>query len=127
MTTFTNQIAREIEARFPSDEKFTKYDFLQIAKGFGKNDKSVSYVLCQMEKKNLLSIVGKMPVKRGGTRPSNIYARVLGVKLVNEKFGNKFSKDEWQREINKKAAFANQCGIRLHEVLDGMTNARLGA
>lgn len=119
MTTFTNHIAREIEARF-STEKFTKNDLVNVANSFGKNDKSITHVLREMHARGALRIVGIMK-RKGGTQPSKIYARIPSVPMVSTQ--KKASAEENRSRAEMKEAQLNECGIRLHEALDRMTRA----
>lgn len=74
--TFTNAIAREIEARFPNGETMTKYDFTDVAESFGKPERSITHVLREMAERGGLRIVGELKTRNGGTRPSKVYARI---------------------------------------------------
>src|SRR4030065_608372 len=110
MTTFTAAIVREINARFEPGAHFTKHDLVKVGNSFGKNDRSIVYVLRELEKRGGLNIVGEMPVKRAGTQPSKIYALVSSAKLVGCSKYSKFSNEEWKREMKRKEDYANQCG-----------------
>lgn len=123
--TFTNAIAKHIEATFPNGETMTKYDFVGVAKEFGKPDRSITHVLREMGARGGLRIVGELKNSNGGG-PTTKYARILGALLVPPADYRKFSRQEWQRETNEKAALASECAMRLHEVLDKMTRARMG-
>jgi len=124
MTTFTAAIGREIDAKFPNGEQFTKFDFMHIAEEFGKNGRSITYVFRDMEKRGGLRIAGEMKVRKAGTQPSKVYALVSSENLLSNSKYSKFSNDELRRELKRKEAHLNDCGIRLHEVLDGMTRSR---
>ena len=123
--TFTNTIAREIEARFGSGEHFTKYDLVNVSNEVGKSERAITHVLREMGERGGLRIVGELKNTNGGT-PSKIYARIQGSQLVPPADYRTRYHADYQRESNEKEAYRNQCGVRLHEVLNGMTRARLG-
>lgn len=127
MSTFTNAIAREIESRFGNGEPFSKFDLENVSNAAGKADRAITHVLREMHRRDGLTIVGETQKRKGGTQPSKIYARIVGARLVPDPEYRKFSHQEWQRETNMKEARLNECGIRLHQVLDGMTRARMAA
>ena len=123
--TFTAAIGLVIESTYGNGEKFSRSDFFDLAKEYGKANKAITHVLREMEQRGGLRIAGTIKSKNGGS-PTTFYARIAGTKLVPDANYRKFVRADWKRDINEKAEYANQCGIRLHEVLDRMTLARLG-
>ena len=124
MKTFTEAIADHIDAVFPNGETMTKYDFTDVAESFGKPCKSITHVLRAMEERGGLRIVGELKNVHGGSSTKK-YARIPGAQLVPPADYRTRYHEDYQREIREKEVYANECGVRLHEVLDGMTMVRL--
>lgn len=125
--TFTASIAREIESRFGNGEPFSKYDLVNISNAVGKADRAITHVLRDMEGRGALRIIGELKMRHGGTRPSKVYARIAATQMVPpaDYRKNRSGGEEYERAAKQREAYINDCGIRLHEVLDGMTRARM--
>lgn len=117
---FSEALRADIEARFGNGEAFTVFDFYPLTEQHGKPHKSVTHTLRDMATKGLLEIVGKRTNPHGGGA-TKCYTVVPGAQLALK------TPRDYQIEAAQAAHRTNLAGIKLHEIMNNITRARLSA
>ncbi len=90
---------------------FTRLDFVDLAKEYGKSDRQIIDVLRRLHGFGLLEIVGERPRAQGGGA-LKVYRVVKGADFT-------VKTTDWRHEAKKKEAYLNTCANRLQRVVDG--------
>lgn len=117
---FSEALRADIEARFGNGEAFTTFDFYPLAEQHNKPHKAVTHTLRDMCTKGLLELQREQTNRHGGGA-TKCYTVVPGAQLALK------TQRDYQIEAAQAAHRMNLAGIKLHEIMNNITRARIAA
>lgn len=106
------EIYERIKNKFQENKtRFSRIDFIDLAKKYNKKISSVSRILAHLEEKNKIVKVGEMATSRGGWSV-NLYQALSGVNFID-----KYQPD-YRETMENIERYNAECALRLHKALD---------
>ena len=119
--TISPEIYKRITTKFKENKtKFSRMDFLDLAKKYDKNISVVTRILANLEEKNKIAVVGESQTSGGGWK-YKIYQVISGAD-----FTDKYEPDYRARIVNVEK-HNTECALRLHKALNKVTRMNLRA